>query len=133
MKANKKRSRIIALFLTGLLLFQSCVVYYKTPTTLEKASRERVRTRITAKNGDVLKYRYISVEDGMFYGMNQKSGKWIKTPLDQNDLALVQTRNKSGSTWATVALIGVPVIVLVIIGTTLDIGPGDFSPLFEEM
>ncbi|MFX0555804.1 hypothetical protein ACOCEA_03355 [Maribacter sp. CXY002] len=131
MNPNRKRLNAIAIFLTTLLLFQSCVVYHKTPTTLEKASTERINTKVTNSSGENVKYKYITYENGIFFGVTLKSGQSIKTPIDQNDLAQVLTKNKSGSTWATITTIAIPVIATVIIVSTLpwggswDLFPGE--------
>lgn len=66
MEAIKKRLKAIAFFLTALMLLQSCVVYHKTRTTLEKASQEKVKTKVTNIDGKVTKYKFISYEDGVF-------------------------------------------------------------------
>lgn len=109
MKAIKIWLKPIALFLTASLLLQSCVVYHKTPTSLEKASQERIRTKITNTNGQTAKYKYITYEEGVFYGVGLKSGSAIKIPLDQEYISNVVTKNKSASTWLTVGIIGIPV------------------------
>jgi hypothetical protein len=116
MEAIKKRLKATAWCLTILLLFQSCVVYHKTPTTLEKASREQTKTKITNTNGELFKYGYITYEDGIYYGINKKSGELVKTTLDQEYINKVVTKNKSASTWVTVGVIGVPVLFLVVGG-----------------
>ena len=80
MKAIRKRLKAITLFLTVLLLFQSCVVYHKTPTTLEKAAQEQIKTKVTNTNGDIFKYKYITLEEGQFYGVHEPEelGEFVK-------------------------------------------------------
>jgi ATP-dependent Zn protease len=114
MDAIKRRLKATALFLTALLLFQSCVVYHKTPTTLEKASQEQTKTKVTNTNDEKSIYKYITYENGIFYGVNKKSGELIKTPLDKDYISMVLTKNESASTWASVAIIAVPIIALVV-------------------
>ena len=80
MEAIKTRLKTIAWFLTALMLMQSCVVYHKTPTNLEQASREQTKTKITNTNGDISKYEYITSEDGVYYGINKQFGELVKTP-----------------------------------------------------
>ena len=115
MEAIKTRLKSIAWFLTALMLFQSCVVYHKTPTTLDNASRDLVRTKITNPNGESFTYKYITYEDGVYYGVNKASGKWIKTPLD-NRISNVYTKNNEASTWLTVGIIGLPTLLFIIGG-----------------
>lgn len=125
METIKTRLKPIALFLTALLLLQSCVVYHKTSTNLEQASRERTHTKTISTNGEIAKFRYIDYVGDQFYGMRFNSGEWIKTPLNQQDMVQVLTKNRSASTWATVAVITVPVIVFgIAIGKSLEFYPG---------
>ncbi len=127
MKKIKKRLKVLSLFLTALMLLQSCIVYHKIPRTLEQASQERTKTKITNSNKDVFKYKYITFEDGVYYGVKKKSGELVKTPLDQEYISKVLTKNKSTSTWLTVAAIGIPVIVIIVgiatAGVDVNIGP----------
>ena len=121
METIKNRLKAIALLLAGLILIQSCVVYHNNPTSLEQASREHIKTKVTGTNGETAEYDYISYNDGQFFGISHKSGKFITTPLYQKDLTKVLTKDKSGSTWATVALITVPVIaIIVIVGLSME-------------
>ena len=106
MEAIKTRLKTIAWFLTALMLMQSCVVYnVKAPTTLEKASQEQIKTKITNTNGQDFKYKYITYEDGVYYGVNKKSGELIKTPLSEQEVSKVRLQNKSASTLVTIAAI----------------------------
>lgn len=121
MEVIKTRLKTIAWFLTALMLFQSCVVYHKTPTTLEKSSQEKIKTKVTNSDGTVFKYKYITYDDGKFYGVNVKSGEQIKTPLQTSEVTQVLSQNKSGSTWATIAIILIPIIaILVIAGLAME-------------
>jgi hypothetical protein len=123
MKVNKGL-RNIALFLTALMFFQSCVVYHKTPTTLEKASQEHIKTKITNAEGETFQYKYITYEDGVFYGVSKKSGELVKTSLDETYINKLLIKNKSASTWVTVAVIGVPIIAF---GIAIIVALDDFS------
>jgi len=128
MEAIKKRLKPIALFLAALLLFQSCVVYNKTPTTLEDASRERIKTQITKSNGEISKYDYITYEDGQFCGVYKdfdERGKLIKTPLHEQEITRVLTMDRSTSTVLTVGVIVVPVIGIALLIGLASAGPGN--------
>ena len=132
MKTIRKQIKPLARFLAALLLLQSCVVYHKTPTTLESASKELINTKVTSSNGEIARYKYITYEDGAFFGVTLTSGEWIKTPIDEKELAQVFTKDTSRSTWATIAIIAIPVIIAtVIIVSTLPWGL-DLDPFPEE-
>jgi len=117
MKAIRGRLKATTLLLTTLILFQSCVVYHKTPTTLEKASQERIKIKITNKEGETFKYKYITFEEGQFYGVHEPEefGEFVKVPLDSEDIINVRTKNKSASTWVTILVITVPALAIVAI------------------
>ncbi len=117
MEAINKRLKPIALILTALLLFQSCVVYHKTPTTIQQASQEQIRTKIIKTNGEISKYKYITSEDGIFYGVKLKSGEWSKTPLDQKEIARVLTKNISTSKTLTIVVLSL--VGLYIVGAVI--------------
>ena len=119
MKELNKRLKAIALFLSGLILLQGCVVYHKTPTTLEQASQEQVKTKITTAKKSIRHYKYIDFEGDTFYGVKKKSGDFIKTPLNEEEISQVFTENEKASKWATVAAIGIPTLffgILIIVG-----------------
>ncbi len=114
MEAIKTRLKTIAWFLTSLMLFQSCVVYHKTPTTLEKASQEQLKTKVTTADGKVSKYKFISHEEGVFYGnIEEEWGEFRKVPLDNEDIINIRTKNKTASTLVTIAVITVPVLAIL--------------------
>jgi len=122
MEAIKTRLKSIAWFLTALMVFQSCVVYHKTPTTLERASQEQVKTKLTKTKGETIKFKYITFENGQFYGVNKKSGEIIKTPLDEQYVETILIKNRTASFLVTVLVIAVPIIVVVILISTADYG-----------
>ena len=126
MEAFKKRLRATAWFLTTLMLFQSCVVYHKTPTTLEKASQERIKTKITNKEGETFKYKYITFEEGQFYGVHEPEefGEFVKVPLESEDIINVRTKNKSASTWVTILVVTVPALAIVALAVIDSSYPG---------
>lgn len=129
METIKKRLKTTALFLTALMLFQSCVVYHKTPTTLEKASKEIVKTKVTNTDGDVTKYKFISYEDEIYYGnIEEEWGEYIKVPLDNEDILNVRTKNKTASTLVTIVAITIPVLAFAgyMIAESVTLGGSGF-------
>ena len=115
MEAIIIRPKTIAWFLTALMLFQSCIVYHKTPTTLEKASQEQIKTKITNTNGETFKYKYITYEKGVYYGyVEQDWGEFIKVPLNNEDILSVKTKNKTASTLITISVIAIPVLAFAV-------------------
>ena len=121
MKAIRKWFSNIPLFLVTAILFQGCVVYdLKNPVTLDQASEEKKKAKIKTNTNQTSIYNYISFENGKFYGVETKSGKLVRVPLNKNDITEVLVQNKSASTWATIAVIAVPVIAMTIFALTYD-------------
>ena len=115
MEALKTRLKIIAWFLATLILFQSCVVYHKTPMTLQEASKERLRTKVKTSYHKDYKFSYIIVEDGVYYGVTDKFNMVNKTPLYEDKVLEIVQENKSASAWTSLAtFVGVPVLVISI-------------------
>ncbi|MEJ2585765.1 MAG: hypothetical protein P8Z38_12280 [Robiginitalea sp.] len=111
MEAIRKRLKATARLLSILLLAQSCSIYHKTPTTLENASQERVKTKVTNIDGAVSRYKFISYEAGVYYGnVEEDWGVYKKVPLESEDIIQVRTKNKTASTLVTMVAITIPVI-----------------------
>jgi ABC-type Fe3+-hydroxamate transport system substrate-binding protein len=63
-----KHFKGIAYFLIMLILFQSCTVYKKKPSTIEEASSEKkTHIKILTKDGHEHKFRWIEEKDGNAY------------------------------------------------------------------
>ena len=123
-KIQTKRLKSTAVFLASLILLQGCVVYHKTPTSLEQARQENIKTKITTTDNETSKYKYITYEEGTFYGVNKKKGELVKSPLNGAEIEKILTKNKSASTWATVITIAVPVIAIIIFAATYEVSVG---------
>ena len=115
MEQRRNQNKKSPLLLAWLIVFQSCVVYHKTPATLEQAANERIKTKITTSNGEVVKFDHVAYEEGMFYGMEKKSGRIQKTPLRQDNVSAVQLKNKKASGWANVAIVTGSIIIMVMV------------------
>jgi len=115
MKALKKWLKTIALFLTALILFQSCAVYNKTPVTLEQAALEQKEVKITTASDETIKYKYIIYEDGQFYGVKDNPGEDVKFPINVDEVYEVLLKKGGLSTWAWIGIIGGVLIIAFII------------------
>ena len=130
MRTFKSRLKSIAWFLTALILLQSCVVYHKTPKTLEQASLENTDTKIWFSD-DVQefpwKYKYILLENGAYFGMEEiEKGELQKVPLEKEEIQRIRTKNKNASTWATIGIctLGLGAII-AIVAANFDISYGN--------
>jgi len=117
MKTLKKGLKTISLFLSGLILFQSCSAY-KTPVTLQQAAQEEKAVKIVTVDDDTYNYKYIVFEDGQFYGVKDNPGEDVKFPIDAEEVADVMMKNKTIPTWVIIAFIGAVLVVGVAMAAT---------------
>lgn len=97
------------LLLTALIMFQSCVVYHKTPVPLEQASQTRTKSKLIMPDGAVAEYKYLTEEKGVYYGVKKKKGDLQKTPIESHPDLEVFLKNEADSRWASLSLIIAPV------------------------
>jgi hypothetical protein len=116
MKTLREKIRTVALLFTALILLQGCVAYQNTAVTLEQATQEQKKVKVNTTSNAPYTFKYITYEDGQFFGVKKKSGDIVKLPLLKDDIIKILIQNKSASTWGTIAVIVVPLIALVIIG-----------------
>ena len=122
MKALKKWLKTIALFFISIMIFQSCVAYQSTSVSLEQAVQEQAPSKVNTIPNETLYFKQIVFEEGQFYGLKKAKGEIVKIPIDNNDVYKVFLHSKSKSTWATIAVIAVPIIALTFILARSDIG-----------
>lgn len=80
----------IAYFLATLILFQSCVAYQKTPSTIEEAtSEEEMPIKIITKDGKVHKFRLIEERDDNIVGIKKLHKDYFLTK-DVLDFAILE-------------------------------------------
>ena len=115
MKEINNRLKTIALFLSGLILLQSCSVY-KTPVSLEEAAEIEQAVKVITVDDDTYKYKYIVYEDGQFFGVKDNPGEDVKFPIATEEVADVLVKNGKIPWWAWPLIVigGVFVISLVI-------------------
>ncbi len=113
MKKIKKRLKVIALFLSGLILLQSCSTY-KTSITLEQAAQQEKAVKIITVDEETYKYKYIVYEDGQFYGVKNNPGEDVKFPINAEEAADVLMKEGGLPTWLIVVISAVGGIALFI-------------------
>jgi PBP1b-binding outer membrane lipoprotein LpoB len=115
LKTLKKWLKSITLFFISIMMFQGCVAYQSASVSLEQAVREQKRTKINTISQKKYHYEQIVFEEGKFYGLKKLNKNMVKIPLDTNEIDNVFIQSKSKSTWVTVAIIAIPIIILTII------------------
>ncbi len=79
MKNITNRHKGIAYLLVIIMLIQSCAIYHKQPSTIEEAAAERkTQIKITTKNGELYKLRWIEEENGYIYSIKKTKRIYVK-------------------------------------------------------
>lgn len=103
------------------ILCQSCVVYHKTPVTLEQAVRDNTKTKIVLEDGRVEKFKSITSQDGRYYGNRMTGDGLLTIPLAIDSISEVQVKNKTASLLVTVIPLAA-LTALVIAGSNFSVG-----------
>nr|WP_315162313.1 hypothetical protein [uncultured Flavobacterium sp.] len=124
----KKKS--ICLLITLALLLQSCVVYKKTPSTINEAVDSKAKVLVVKTNDEKLKLIKIEKIDGNYFG-EIKTRKGIeKIPLSENDIKTIRIKNKSASTLGNVFIVIGSLGVVFIVVAAIELQ--DFNVGFGE-
>lgn len=118
MKKLRKKMRLVALFLSGLVLFQSCSTY-KAPITLEQATRTEKPVKIITVDDESYKYSDIIFEDGKFFGIKDNPGENVKFPIDAEEVKAVMMK-KGFPWWAWVLMVSGAIFLILIIVYVAD-------------
>ena len=113
MKTIKIHLKVIAFFVTALILLQSCTVYKSAGVTIEEASKTQNKVKVYTTDNQTLKFKRIDFIDGKYYGVSKKTSKFEDIPLDKNNINSIKVKNKTVS---AILNVGTPV---VIVGLTL--------------
>ncbi len=115
MKTLKASLKTIVFFFLSIGLLQSCVAYHNTPVSLEQAVQSNKRVKLKTSLNQTYNFDQIVLEKEQFYGLKKKNGKMARIAISENLDNKVFLQSNRKSTWATIVIIGVPVIVLAII------------------
>ena len=119
MKTIRKDFKTTCYILMVLILCQSCVVYHKTPVTMEQAAKANTKTKLLLKDGKIEKFKFVTFKDGQYYGTRITGNGTVNIPIDSNSVDKVQVKNKTASILVTV----IPLAAL----TALVIAAANFS------
>lgn len=131
MKIMYFKSKSVCLLIALALLLQSCVVYKKTPSTINEAVDSKGKVLIVKTNDEKLKLIKIEKIDGAYFGEIKTKKGIEKIPLSENDIKTIRIKNKSASTLGNVFIVigslGVVFIVIAAIELqdfNIDLGEG---------
>ena len=113
MKKLKKSLKVVALFLAGLILLQSCSAY-KKPVTLEQATQQEKPVKVLTVDHDSYKYKYIVYEGGQFYGVKDNPGEDVKFPIDMDEVEeILMKKGLPWWAWPLIVIGGMLIIYLI--------------------
>ena len=115
MKTLKTSFNTITRFFLVLTLLQSCVAYQKTPVSLLQAEQSKKRVKMKNSADQTYKFKQIVLEEEQFYGLKKEKGELVKIAINDSAATEIFLHSKSKSNWATIGVIGVPLIAFVII------------------
>lgn len=102
MKSIKKITTSIASVFIILMMLQSCTVYNRASSSLDKAVLNKSKVKIITTNNDKIKLNYIKSENEAYYGVDKVKGKYVNIPIDETKIISVHEKNKAKSTGATI-------------------------------
>ena len=108
MKTFKIHLRTLAFFLSALILLQGCTVYKSANVTLEEAVRADTKVRIKTNDNQTLRFKNVRAVNEVYYGWIYKKSTWIKTPINEDNIDIVQVKDK---TLSTVLSIAIPLVI----------------------
>ena len=125
MKKINKYLKVIAFFLSTLMLIQGCTVYRTTPVTLEEASKSNAKIRVRTVDKKNLKFDKIVISpDNEIYGHSEINKSTIITPIDKDNIEKIQLKDELVSTILTIAVpvtIGIGILVFLLAQSLNDL------------
>jgi len=121
--------KLIAYAMSALILMQSCIVYHKSPVTVDEAVATNNLVKIYTTENKEYKFKKLVKEEDNIYGISSLDGRNSKNvfapyvkEIDQDnnlvkillpfDIKEIHTINKNGSTIATLAVIFGPLLAI---------------------
>ncbi len=125
-KSNLKYKSILYM-LALLLIVQSCVVYKKTPVSLEQAKIANQKTLVTTVDKVKYKFNRILLIDGMYYGEIKKGNKYEMVLLNETDIKNIRPIDKTASTLGNIAIIVGTVGTVILIVALIELSQWDLG------
>ena len=134
MKSIKIHLKFISVFLSALLLFQSCSSSYSGSYTLMDAFNSKLETRITTINHEKFEYSKIDTINGKFVGQKLSNNQLVNEPLDTKAITKVELKkfNQESRDDANEAL-GIILGIVVIAGFILSFTIDDFCMFCDDL
>lgn len=113
-----KKSKILSIFLSVLLFFQSCGASYKGGYTLQDALNYKRKVRIETTYGEKLEYQKVDTLKGQWVGEKLVNNHSVFEPINSNTIRDVQIhRSKQTESNEGLIILGVIAgVILIIVG-----------------
>lgn len=102
MKTIKTQIKLISLFLSILIFFQSCVTYKKTTKSLDEIVDLKTRVRLVTFDKQVHKFKKIEKRDNNYYGIKFSKNSSKDLVIFINDIKTIKVYDGVTSTILTV-------------------------------
>ena len=98
------------------MMLQSCTVYNRASSSLDKAVLNKSKVKIITTNNDKIKLNYIKSKNEAYYGVDKVKGKYVNIPIDEAKIISVHEKNKTTSAIVTVLTsLGITGVIFVLV------------------
>jgi len=94
METLKIHVKAITLFLSVLMMFQSCTVYKGQNISLEQAALSNDKVKLVTKSNQTLKYLKINEINQEYFGVKKVHGDLTKVPIQKENIETIMIKNK---------------------------------------
>ena len=126
MKTLKQNFKLISYLLSFLILLQGCTVYHKQNNSLEQAVVTKDKVKLVTKENEKQKYVYVTQINEEYYGIKKVDGKPTKFLLQEENIDILRTEDKVGSTVFSL-LLGIAIIPAIFLIGSLSADEGDVT------
>jgi hypothetical protein len=114
------KGKFTCLFLSFLIVLQSCVAYKDTSSTLDEAVATNCKVLVVKTDGTEFKLIKVEQIDGIYYGSMKTRNGIEKVRLNESDLKRISVLDKTASTWGTIGIVigSLGIIGLIILGAS---------------
>ena len=117
MKTIKKQLKLISLFLSMLIFFQSCVTYKKTTRSLEEIVELKTRVRLVTFDKQVYRFKKIEKRNNNYYGIKFSKNTSKDLVIFINDIKTLKVYDGVTSTILTV-FVSLLLIASIVVGVS---------------
>ncbi|WP_370476563.1 hypothetical protein [Tamlana flava] len=108
MKKPRIHFKSIAIFLSLLIMLQSCSVYKSAPVSIEEASQANSKVKVYKRNGEKVKYKkIIMTNEGHYYGIGKTKifDKSKRVLINEEEIVMIRVIDKVQSSISTGGLL----------------------------